>query len=225
MRITEMAYIIPTYLLNSTLPALCSGNNNKSQQKTAGKTLFSCILLGITAALFSFFWARPIMALLTSDAYISSASSVGADTLLKFSSFSMMGNSIVLYAFYVLLTMHEWKILLHRMGIGVILSLSLNLILIPKFGALGAVWSGIVVNSLLAILLLWPSLKILPITWDMLWTKKLCIFTVLLGISIAISQFFLRDAFTTILGSVCITILLFSLSKTLGFHKILLKDS
>ncbi len=225
MRITEMAYIIPTYLLNSTLPALCVGNTTESQRATAGKTLFSCILLGIIAALFSFFWARPIMALLTSTAYLSTPSSIGADTLLKFSSFSMLGNSLVLYAFYVLLTMHEWKILLRRMGAGVLLSLSLNLLLIPKFGALGAVWSGIIVNSLLAIILLWPSLKVLPITWSTVWTKKLCIFTAVLGLLIAISQIFLLDTFTTIIGSICITILLFSLSAILGLHKILLQDS
>jgi O-antigen/teichoic acid export membrane protein len=162
-RAAEMAFLFPTLLLNSTLPILSRRHEEGEDTRgLLGKTLLSALLLSLTAALFAFFWARPLMQLLTRDAYLSTPLHPGSDTALALLALPMLLNGVVLFSFYTLLTRHAWKPLVATLAVGALLSLGLNFWLIPTHGFVGACWTSIAVHVLLAVLLLPQALRALP---------------------------------------------------------------
>ncbi len=164
-RIAEMAYLVPTFLLNSTLPMLSTRiDNGEDTRVMMGKTLFLILLLSITSALFAFFWARPLIQLLTSSAYLSTATAVGSDTALARLSIPMFLNGFIVFSFYSLLALHRSKALVWSMALGVLCSLSLNFFLIPSLGFVGATISSSVTHLLLTILLFPQALRVLPVS-------------------------------------------------------------
>ncbi len=182
LRAVEMAYLIPTFLLNSTLPILIDRQEKGEDTRNfVGTIFFAIILLNTTAFLYSITWARPVMALLTNDQYLSTVLHPGSDTALSLLAIPMLLNGIVLFAFYNLLTKHEWKPLVTTLTLGVILSFGLNILLIPRYGFEGAAYTSIAVHCFLAILLLPQSLKILPMRITASHMKQWLMYTVLLG--------------------------------------------
>ncbi len=170
-RITEMTYLVPTFLLNSILPILSKRHaNGERTQQLLGKTLLSILIIGSLAALFSALWARPIMQLLTTDAYLSTPTHPGADTALSMLSIPQLLNGMVLYSFYVLLTLHEWRALVRTMLLGVVLSIGMNIWLIPHHGFVGAAMTSITVHAFLVVLLLPQALRRMSIVlpWQLL---------------------------------------------------------
>lgn len=157
LRVAEMTYLIPTFLLNSTLPLL--GMRRASGENTSqllGKTFLALLLLGSFSSIFAFFWARPLMHLFTDTVYLATATNPGADTALQFLAPSMFLNTIVLFSFYVLLAEHRWKTLLVPMACAAVLSVVSNLFLIPAHGFTGATATLFLVHFFLALFLL-PS--------------------------------------------------------------------
>lgn len=182
LRATEMAYLFPTFLLNSTLPLLSKRTSNGEDTKAfVGKIFFAIMLLSTTAFLYASLWARPIMGLLTTDTYLSTATTPGADTALRLLAIPMLLNGIVLFAFYNLLTHHAWRPLVATLSLGAILSLLLNLIFIPRYGFTGAACVSIVTHIFLALILLPQSLKVMPMSIDTSLLKQWGMYTLLLG--------------------------------------------
>lgn len=162
-RSAEMAFLLPTILLNSTLPLLSKRHEaGEDTRGLLGKTLLAVIVIGMTAALFSFFWARPIMDLLTQDKYLSTPATPGSDTALMLLSPAMLLNALVIFSFYVLLTLHRWKPLVATLALGACVSIGLNLVLIPRYGFVGSGMTSIAVHVVLAILLLPQALRAMP---------------------------------------------------------------
>ena len=162
-RMMDMAYLLPTFLLNSTLPILSERDANKEDTREfLGKILFAILLIGSVAFLFSVLWSRPLMQMLTTEEYLSTATSPGADTALRLLSVSMFMNGLLTFSFYVLLTRHRWKPLVSTLLIGVVLSLTSNLFLIPRLGFRGAALTSILVHTTLALLLLPQALRTMP---------------------------------------------------------------
>lgn len=157
LRVAEMAYLVPTFLLNSTLPLLgmrsASGDNTS---KLLGKTLLALLLLGSFSSIFAFLWARPLMHLFTDTVYLATAEQPGADTALMLLSPSMFLNTLILFSFYTLLAEHRWKTLLVPMAFAAVFSVVLNLFLIPTYGFTGAAITLFLVHFFLA-LFLFPS--------------------------------------------------------------------
>ncbi len=215
-RIAEMTYLIPTFLLNSTLPILAARHDSGHRTDgLLGKTLFLILIIGSLSALFSIFWARPIMQLLTTTAYLSTPDSPGADTALALLGLPMFLNGIVLFSFYTLLTKHAWKVLVSRMMIAVFFSLALNLWLIPPLGFVGAIATSTVVHLFLAATLLPAAIKVLPISFPFHYISKWISFSVLLAIILVVTAPVLESIpsiiIAMVLVSVCIPILAFSL--------------
>lgn len=158
MRMVEMGYLIPTFLLNSTLPVLAE-REQKGQETGVllGKTLFILVLIGLLGLVFSLLWARPLVELLTTEAYLSTANRAGSDTALRLMSVPLLLNGIILFSFYVLLTKNRWQALVPRLLFGAVVSVILNLVLIPQHGFVGAGITSIVVHCLLAVALLPPA--------------------------------------------------------------------
>lgn len=219
-RIAEMTYIIPTFLLNSTLPILADRHDRGEKTDTLlGKTLFLILLLGSLSASFSILWARPLMGLLTTDAYLSLPSSPGADTALALLGMPMFFNGIVLFSFYTLLTKHAWQTLVSRMVIAVVLSLSLNYFLIARFGFVGATVTSTIVHLFLAATLLPAALRVLPISFPVSYAVQWVLFTVILSVALYLSLPLLTTTIASVIGVVIAGVSLPILAFSLGFHR------
>ena len=162
-RMTDMAFIIPTFLLNSTLPAIVAREKDgRDTRGFLGRILLVLILLGIVAFLFGVLWSRELSALLTTPDYLSTDARAGTDTALRLVSIPMLLNGIILYGFYMLLQRHAWRQLVATLAGGALLSLILNLWWIPRDGFVGAAHTSIVVHIALALVLVPQAQTILP---------------------------------------------------------------
>jgi O-antigen/teichoic acid export membrane protein len=163
VRMTDVGFLIPTFLLNSVLPTLSEKDaRNEPTAPLLGKTFLSLLILGTTAALFAVLWSRPLVQLLTTESYLSTPIRAGSDTALFFMSAPLFLNALVLYGFYILLTKHAWRQLVLTLLVAAGLSLALNLWLIPKMGFVGATWTSIITHIFLALLLLPQALRKMP---------------------------------------------------------------
>lgn len=168
MRIAEVGFLLPTFLLNSALPVLSvdrrkEEGSDRSSARLRGNILLAILTLGSIVAAFSFFWSRPIALLLTQESYLSTHLHAGADTALMLLSFPMFLSVVVTYCFYLLLTQHLWRPLLLAVSIAASSSLILNIALIPRFGFMGAGITSIAVHLLLAISLSALTVRKLPV--------------------------------------------------------------
>jgi len=223
VRMSDMGFILPTYLLNSMLPTLSEQDKNgKNTGELLGKTLFAVTLIGSIAFLFSALWSKPITALLTTDAYLSTVNTPGSDTALQLLSVPLFLNGIILYSFYVLLNRHSWKVLTTTLLCGSLLSLILNFSLIPIYGFIGAAWTSIVVHIVLAAALLPLSLQEMSpvITRDHI-TRGL-LFAGGLGTSLWLLQPLMITELSTIVGLLAMTALMVGMGCGLKIHRELL---
>ncbi len=221
-RITEMTYIVPTFLLNSTLPILSERHEHKQPvDSLLGKTLLAVLILGSIAATFSFFWSRPIMLLLTTANYVTPLSSPGADTALRLLSAPQFLNGIVLFSFYVLLTRHAWKTLVSYMGIAAAMSVSLNLWMVPHFGFVGAISTLTIVHCFLAITLFRSANRALktsfPWKTGLLWGG----FFLCMALGAAFSAPFVTTTASTLIGLMIACVMIAGLAYLFRFHRLL----
>jgi len=155
LRMADMAFLIPTFLLNSTLPVVSERQTQGEDASVLlGKTFLILLVLGSISFLFSLLWPRPLIALLTTERYLSTASTPGADTALSLISIPMFFNGMILFSFYVFLVSGIWRRLLGTLAVGAVVSIVCNFFLIPRFGFVGAAMTAVIVHSLLALLLL-----------------------------------------------------------------------
>jgi O-antigen/teichoic acid export membrane protein len=202
-RAMDMAYLFPTFLLNSTLPILSErSEKGEDTREILGKTFHIILLLGTTLFLFAYFWSRPLMQLLTTDRYLSTIDHPGSDTALHLLAFSMFFNGILLFAFYSLLTKHNWKPLVMTLFIGAIVSISLNLYLIPTYGFVGACITSIVTHVTLATLLLPQSFRTLPFTYSLRSLLQWLIYTAILAAGLWVATPLLTSSVLTAIGIV-----------------------
>ena len=207
VRMTDMGFLIPTFLLNSTLPVLSERDANGEDTKSLlGKTFLMLLVFGSISFLFAFLWPRPLVQLLTTDAYLSTPMRPGSDTALRLLSIPLLLNSVVLYGFYVLLTKHRWKQLVLSLLIGAVLALSLNTLLIPLYGFVGAATTSIFIHILLAIILLPQSLHAMPMQLQKTQILQWVFFSVLLGTGLWLFAPFLHNEFFTLIGLVTMTV-------------------
>lgn len=203
LRAVEMAYLFPTFLLNSTLPILSARDaNGQDTRDFLGKIFFAILLLSTTAFLYSTFWTRPVMALLTTDTYLSTIDHPGSDTALRLLALPMLLNGIVLFAFYSLLTKHQWKPLVTTLSLGAALSLGLNMMLIPDHGFVGAGYSSIITHIFLAAVLLPQALAKLPMRLSTSHVWQWIIYTAVVGLGLFFSRTLLASEITTAAGLV-----------------------
>jgi O-antigen/teichoic acid export membrane protein len=164
-RMMDMAYLLPTFLLNSALPILTERQTQKiDTAPLVGSLALSAGVIGGISFLFSTVWARPLVSLLTNEQYLSTATSAGSDTALHLLAIPMLCNAGIVLAFYMLLATHGWQVLVKTLSVGVVVSLLMNVLLIPRFGFVGAGMTSIVVHTLLLTLLLPQAYWRLPWT-------------------------------------------------------------
>jgi len=200
-RMADMGFIIPTFLLNSTLPILSERDaRGEDMNSLLSKTLLMLLSLGSISLLFCVLWSRPLILLLTTPAYLSTPLRAGSDTALELIGFPIFLNGLVLFGFYTLLTRGVWKRLVLSLLLGVALSLALNLWLIPLYGFVGAAWTSIAVHVLLAVLLTAEAWRVLPFRLPMSYMLRWFFFSVFLGISLWWSAPLLTTEIRTVVG-------------------------
>ncbi len=223
VRMSDMAFLLPTFLLNSMLPILSERDSNGEDTRVLlGKTFVVILLIGIIAFLFAALWSRPLIALLTTEQYLSTAMRPGSDTALRLVSIPFLLNGVILYSFYVLLNRHVWKRLTLSLLAAAVLSLSLNVTLIPGLGFVGAAYTSIVVHLALALALLPQALREMPMRIEPVLLKRLIVFGLGLGLGLVLFRPILVNELTTVIGLVAMTILMGALGWGLKLHKSLL---
>ncbi|MDD5026417.1 MAG: oligosaccharide flippase family protein [Candidatus Peribacteraceae bacterium] len=223
-RMADMGYLIPTFLLNSILPLLSERHEHgEATESLLGKTLFAILICSSISLLFSIFWARPLIALLTTNAYLSTATQSGSDSVLRLIGFSMFFNGFILYGFYVLLTRHQWKRLVTILLFGGCLSLTSNIILIPQEGFMGAATTSVIVHTALGFLLLAEGLRAMPASFDWNDTIRWIGFAMPLAIFLFFSAPLLTSELKTIVGLGAATLLMGILAWVLGLDRGILR--
>ncbi len=219
-RVEDMAFLIPTFLLNSLLPILTMHLGDKRDAAPLlRKTFFILLLTGSVFALFSWLWARPFTLLFATPAYLGTPMQPGSDTAFALMSIPMFLNGLVLFSFYVFLAHHAWKRLTISFGVGVILTAMLNLLLTPLYGFVGAATSLIIVHCFLTLILLPPTLRLssaLPTPRELLqWLG----FSVILGVLLFMSAPFLTSATKTLLAGIVMILVIGGMTVGLGIHR------
>jgi len=224
-RMMDMAYLLPTILLNSTLPLL-SDRVKKKEDTTrfVGRIFFTIVLLSLTTFLFSFFVPRALSQLLINDSSLSTATQPGSYTALRLLSVSMFMNGIILFSFYALLARHVWKPLVGSLFLGVLISLFLNLTLIPGLGFVGASYTSVATHTMLAALLLPQSLRVLPMTMNLRMALQAILYGTILGLFLWGSAPYLDGPVKTAGALVSAGILILTLVRFGGIQKALVRD-
>jgi O-antigen/teichoic acid export membrane protein len=223
VRMTDMGFLIPTFLLNSMLPILSERDGKGEDTRSLlGKTFLTLLLFGFIAALFSALWSRPLVQLLTTDSYLSTAHRPGSDTALRLMSIPLLLNSVVLYSFYVLLTKHLWRQLVCTLLIGAVLSLGLNMALIPLYGFVGAATTSILTHIVLSVLLLPQALRAMPIRIHYKQIQALLLFVAILTAGLWLFSPLLTGEITTLIGLVSMSILMGCAVLGTRLHKVLM---
>lgn len=220
-RMMDMAYLLPTFLMNSTLPVL-SGNiqNETDTRDFLGKILTAILLLSAVSFLFAHLWARPLMQLLTTELYLSAPGVPGSDTALKILAYSMGLNGLVVFSFYALLALHRWRVLVISLIIAVVIAIATNLWLIPMLGFVGASITSVFVHAFLALTLFLQSQRALParINTDLL--LRLLAFAAILGATLWFLMPLLTSSLLTALALGVMTVWMLILLKILNLSSI-----
>jgi len=223
VRMTDMGFLIPTFLLNSALPILSERDTNGEDTKSLlGKTFLMLLIFGSISFLFALLWSRPLIQLLTTDAYLSTPQRPGSDTALRLLSIPLLLNAVVLYGFYVLLTKHKWKQLVLSLLVAAALSLTLNILFILQYGFVGAAATSIIIHTLLALLLLPQGLRAMPMRLQRLQILQWLLFCGLLGAGLWLFTPLLRNEFFTVVGLAAMTVWMGVAVLLTGLHRSLL---
>jgi O-antigen/teichoic acid export membrane protein len=223
LRMVEMGYVIPTFLLNSVLPTLSERDGRgEDTRELLGKTLIVLLLLGVIAALFCIFWSRPLVQLLTTDAYLSTPERFGSDTALMLMGLPVFLNGLVQYGFYVLLNRGRSKPLVVMLGLAAIVSIGLNFILIPTYGYIGATITSNIIHIFLAVALMTAALQTMPAKLPLQSLIKILLFACVLGTGLWQAAPFLKSEIPTVMGLIAATIGMGIIMFLLRIHTIFL---
>ncbi|MSR87457.1 hypothetical protein EXS70_04815 [Candidatus Peribacteria bacterium] len=221
-RMMDMAYLLPTFLLNSTLPMLSERDARGDDMRNfLGKILLAILVLGSISSLFAAIWPRALMQMLTTQQYLSTATSPGSDTALRLLSVSMFMNGLLTFSFYVLLTKHRWKPLVGTLMVGVVISLVSNVLLIPRIGFVGAGITSVIVHASLALLLLPQALRAMPVRITQTMWLRWIAFTLLLFSFLYLFQPFLNHPLITAVALIASALWMGACVWITGLHKML----
>jgi O-antigen/teichoic acid export membrane protein len=177
-------------------------------------------ILSLSAGLAATVWARPLMQLLTTDAYLSTIDMPGSDTALALLGPSMILNGVVLFCFYSLLSLGKAKRLTWTLAFAAALSQALNVALIPRLGFVGAATTSICVHATIASLLFIPTLRHLRIGVRSLEWGRIAAYAVLLAIALLALKPLLTVEWATGLGILALGILAAIFVEMLGIRRI-----
>lgn len=202
-RVEDMAFLFPTFLLNSVLPSLSQdAGDPRHRRMLLSRTFLSLLIIGTVLFLHAWLWARPLTYLFATVAYLSTPGHAGADTAFALMSLPMFLNGIVLYSFYVFLAHHRWKRLMASFGVGVVLTILLNLLWTGTYGFVGAGSALVVVHILLSLVLLPQAFREAPITIPAASMRSWLMFSLLVAGFLLVTAPHLTSGSSTAIGGI-----------------------
>jgi O-antigen/teichoic acid export membrane protein len=219
-RVEDMAFLIPTFLLNSTLPVLTERLAKKEDVSgLLGKTLFALLMTGSVFLLFSYFWSRPFTLLFATDHYLSTATVPGTDTAFRLMSLPMFLNGIVLFCFYVSLALHSWKRLIANFAVAVAFTIALNLLWTGTYGFVGAAWTLTIVHVLLVAALLPQTLAQVRVSLSLRAVTQWLLFSFVLAVLLFLTAPYLVSGKIVFLAGCASLPVLGLLAYAVGAHR------
>ena len=196
------------------MPRLAYLHHNQSQHEYQNKTkdLFKYSLLISVPA----FFLLELVALPLCDMFFSEAFE-GADMVMKIVAPTLITSGLSLYVIYV--SLNRMKTFLNCVAIGALISLVLNLLLMPQYGATGAAISLLATELVVHILLLYYLRSIYSLRWLLQYIFRIIaicaaiyiLLTMVLGDILSLQEMCLAMCFYAILYGLCF---LFYLRKT-----------
>ena len=197
------------------MPRLAYLYHNQSKQEYQNKTkdLFRySLLVSIPAFFILELIALPLCNIFFSEAFD------GADVVMKIAAPTLITSGLSLYVIYV--SLNKMKIFLNCVAIGALVSLILNLLLMPQYGAKGAAVSLLITEMVVHILLLYYLRSIYSLKWLLHYLFKIiviCTFiyillVIVLGTVLSLQEMCLAILSYGILYGLCFV---FYLRKTL----------
>ncbi len=221
-RVEDLAFLVPTLLLNSLLPILSKRIADKTDVGALlGKTFLILLVLGSIFFLYAFLWARPLTLLFATPDYLGTALHAGSDTAFRFMSLPMFLNGLVLFSFYVFLARHEWVRLIAAFGVSVVLTFVLNLLWTPAYGFPGAAAALIVVHIALAAYLVPLTFRTVSVRLKRDDVLRWLGFSVILGLLLWTTEPVLQTALASAIAGAASLPLLGILLMSCGLHRTL----
>jgi len=152
-RLLDAGLIFPVLMSTLLLPAFTAKAFQRKELSQLAETgTMVMLLVALPAAALGFFYAGPLMGLLNPDATSAQGISVLAWLMLAYLPMSMV------YVFGTLLTaLKKLRLLIMLACCSLALNMLLNLVLIPRFGALGTAWSAAATQSFFCLSCIWFS--------------------------------------------------------------------
>lgn len=153
MRILEILSVIPVYFMNSVLPVLSKGLREKSADVSRMIQLsFDFLFMAAAPIVVGLFvLAYPVIFLISSPEFLSRLSEgyYGSDVAMQILVFAMFFSFLNSLFSYTLVAANKQSVLLWLNGFAAIFNISMNLLLIPRWGFRGAAVNTVVTEILI----------------------------------------------------------------------------
>lgn len=200
VRMLEVLIIVPLFFMNSVLPVLTRHIRQKSERTkdTLNYSFYFLFAAGLAGAVGIFVLARPIVRLISSDAFLTQGNVYGSDTALKFLMIAMFFTYLTSFFGFVLIAFGHQKKLLWINLFAVLFNLFSNLWVIPVYGLRGAATTSAISEGMILILSFFVIRKItnqFSPDWKSL--LKMTFSAVMMGIAV----YFTQNFFTNLIGA------------------------
>ncbi len=214
-RLVAFTTIIPSLISTSVFPIL-SKNESNTEKSTMifEKIMIIVFTIGIPLVVGGFILRQKIMLLVFGQSYVSGSLTLG---ILMFSILASFPNFVLSNMIF---SKNLQKIFVRATAIGLILNLVLNIILIPKIGAVGAALST-TIAQLLIMTINWQLLKryvsfsIIPKLWNIFYAN------IIIAMEILICVFLNFHIYTTIILTIVTYALTLKMLKEKTLEEIL----
>jgi O-antigen/teichoic acid export membrane protein len=161
-RILEIFLMVPLYFMNSVLPSLTrfiSGAKEELFHLLHNSFLF-LFSVGLPVGILLFLLSREIVGIISSDAFLSSSHSFGADTALIILSFFIPLAFCSFFFSFLLIASGRQSTLIWINLITVLFNISVDIWTIPQFGFVGAAVTSVIAECVMLSLMIFFSFRV-----------------------------------------------------------------
>lgn len=187
MRFLEILQIIPHYFMNSVLPilTLTIKTDFGRSSRIIKYSLCAMAAMGLPIFVGGFIVAYPLTAAVSSPQFLTHYSGaeliLGSDVVLKILLAALIFTSLHVVLTYALVAMGKQIELLWINAVAVIINIVLNLILAPRFGAVGAAVVAAITEMIMFILLAIRLRRYIKGIWDPAFLAKTAVSAIFMG--------------------------------------------
>lgn len=188
LKILESIAILPLYFMNSVLPTLTQAVKEKTDRykKIIQYSFDALVMGGVAMAIGTATIAYQVIYLLSNESYLSRLDEgfYGSDITLQIIIFALAFSFINTLFGFILVAINRQSKLLWVNGIGVVVVIAANLVMIPWLGARGAAITDIVVELFVALAAYLFAKKYLPFSINLKNTVKIFFAGIIMGITL-----------------------------------------